>query len=340
MPNFSAIIDLPLIFGIIIATAIFLYVLLDGFDLGIGIIFPFAPSDKCRDRMMNSIAPFWDGNETWLVLGGGGLFAAFPLAYAVLMPAFYMPIIIMLLGLIMRGVAFEFRFKAAGKSRYFWDLVFHFGSLAATFFQGTILGAFVQGIKVDGTNFSGSPFDWVSSFSIITGVALIFGYALLGSTWLIMKSEDITQQWSRKVASYVLGFVAIFMALVSIIMPFLNAGIRSFWFDTPNFYYLLPIPLLTIILFFVLWFDIHQKKREYRPFFISIIIFLTGYFGIAISLYPWIIPFKYNIWDAAASAEGLSLLLLGVAPLLPVILGYTAYCYYTFRGKTSHEKLY
>jgi cytochrome d ubiquinol oxidase subunit II len=191
MFNFSSIIDLPLIFGIIIATAVFLYVFLDGFDLGIGIIFPFAPSDKCRDRMMNSIAPFWDGNETWLVMGGGGLFAAFPLAYAILMPAFYIPIIGMLLGLIMRGVAFEFRFKASEKTKIFWDYIFHFGSLFAAFFQGSILGAFVQGVEVDGRNFSGSPFDWASSFSIMTGIALIFGYALLGSTWLIMKTEDV-----------------------------------------------------------------------------------------------------------------------------------------------------
>jgi cytochrome bd ubiquinol oxidase subunit II len=340
MFDFSSIIDLPLIFGIIIATAVFLYVLLDGFDLGIGIIFPFAPSEKCRDRMMNSIAPFWDGNETWLVMGGGGLFAAFPLAYAILMPAFYIPIIGMLLGLIMRGVAFEFRFKASEKDKKLWDYVFHFGSLAAAFFQGTILGAFVQGVQIDGRNFSGLPFDWASSFSMMTGVALIFGYALLGSTWLIMKTEDITQIWSRKVASYVFGFVAIFMILVSLIMPLLNEPIKDFWFSAPNIYYLFPFPLITAILFITLWCDLKNGKREYRPFLISIGLFLMGYIGMAISLYPWIIPFKYNIWEAAASPEGLSLLLVGILPLLPIILGYTGYCYYIFRGKTSHEHSY
>ena len=340
MFNFSSIIDLPLIFGIIIATAVFLYVFLDGFDLGIGLIFPFAPSDKCRDRMMNSIAPFWDGNETWLVMGGGGLFAAFPLAYAILMPAFYIPIIGMLLGLIMRGVAFEFRFKASEKTKRFWDYIFHFGSLAAAFFQGSILGAFVQGVDVDGRNFSGSPFDWASSFSIMTGIALIFGYALLGATWLIMKTEDVTQSWSRKVASYALFFVTIFMILVSAIMPFLNERVKEFWFSTPNIYYLSPLPLITAFLLFVLWRDLKNDRREYRPFLISIGLFLMGYVGMAISIYPWIIPFQYDIWQAAASPEGLSLMLVGVLPLLPIILGYTGYCYYVFRGKANHDHSY
>lgn len=340
MFDLSSVIDLPLIWCMLISTAIFLYVLLDGFDLGIGILFPFAPSDKCRDRMMNSIAPFWDGNETWLVLGGGGLFAAFPLAYAILMPAFYMPIIIMLMGLILRGVAFEFRFKSDLKTRKLWDVAFHLGSLFATFSQGMILGAFVQGIKVSGRNFSGGPLDWVSGFSVMTGIALVFGYALLGSTWLIMKTEDITLEWARKAASYVLGFVGIFMGLVSIGMPFINDSIQSFWFSFPNFFYLLPIPSSTALLFGVIWYDLHHSGREYRPFVCSILIFLLGYIGLGLSIYPWMIPFHFTFWDAAASGPGLSLLLVGVVPLLPLILGYTAFCYYVFRGKSSHEPYY
>jgi cytochrome d ubiquinol oxidase subunit II len=340
MFDLSGYIDLPLIWGVLIATAVFLYVLLDGFDLGIGIIFPFAPSDKCRDRMMNSIAPFWDGNETWLVLGGGGLFVAFPLAYSVLLPAFYMPIIMMLLGLILRGVAFEFRFKASQSSRPFWDYVFHFGSLAAAFCQGIILGAFVQGVEVDGRNFSGGPFDWATGFSLMTGLAVVFGYALLGSTWLIMKTEDITQQWSRRVASYALIFVSIFMALVSICMPFINNNIKEFWFKTPNIFYLAPIPALTLSLIILLWRDLLKARAEYRPFLSSIGVFLFGYVGLGLSLFPWIIPFQYTIWDAAASGPSLSLVLVGVVPLLPLILGYTAYCYYIFRGKTGHEHIY
>jgi cytochrome d ubiquinol oxidase subunit II len=339
MFDFSDSIDLPLIWGLLIAIAVLMYVILDGFDLGIGILFPFAPSDKCRDRMMNSIAPFWDGNETWLVLGGGGLFAAFPLAYTVLFPAFYMPLITMLLGLILRGVAFEFRFKS-DRSRKLWDLAFHFGSLSAAFCQGIILGAFVQGVKVDGRNFSGGPFDWATGFSIMTGLAVVFGYALLGSTWLVMKTEDITQEWARKVASYVLGFVGIFMALVSVTMPFLNEQIKTFWFTAPNVFYLLPIPLLTIGLFALVWYDLHRKAHEYRPFLASMGVFLMGYLGLGLSLFPWIIPFHYNLKEAAASGPGLSLMLCGVAPLLPLILSYTGYCYYTFRGKTSHEHDY
>lgn len=340
MFDFSSIIDLPLIWGILIATAVLLYVLLDGFDLGIGIIFPFAPSDKCRDRMMNSIAPFWDGNETWLVLGGGGLFAAFPLAYSILMPAFYIPITIMLLGLIMRGVAFEFRFKSEGSSRKLWDHSFHFGSLIAAFCQGMILGAFVQGVEVDGRNFSGGPFDWATGFSVMIGIAVVFGYSLIGATWLIMKTEDITQIWARKVASYVLGLVGVFMALVSISIPFINEQIRDFWFSVPNIYYLFPIPLITACLFFILWSDLKNTHREYRPFLISIAIFLMGYIGFAMSIFPWIVPFQYNIWQAAASGPGLSLMLVGVVPVLPLILGYTGYCYYVFRGKSSHEHIY
>lgn len=340
MFDFSAHLNLPLIWSFIIAAAIFFYVWLDGFDLGVGILFPFVPEDKNRDAMMNSIAPFWDGNETWLVLGGGGLFAAFPLAYAVLLPAFYIPIISMLLGLIFRGVAFEFRFKAEGRSRYFWDYIFHFGSLIAAFCQGMILGAFVRGVSVTGRNFSGGPLDWISGFSVMTGIAVVCGYALLGSTWLVMKMNGDMQKWSRSVASYLLGFVAIFMGLVSICMPFINADIKELWFSLPNFFYLFPIPLLTAILFSILWYDLHFSEAEYRPFFLSMAIFFLGYLGLGISIFPWIIPFQFNITQAAASGPSLSLLLVGVVPMLPIILSYTAYCYYIFRGKSHHEHTY
>ena len=241
-------VDLPLIWYGLIIVAIFLYVLLDGFDLGVGVLFPFAPSDQCRDRMMNSIAPFWDGNETWLVLGGGGLFAAFPLAYAILMPALYIPVIIMLLGLIFRGVAFEFRFKASDRTRVVWDYAFHFGSLTAAFMQGVIIGAVVQGVTVEGRRFAGGAFDWLNAYSVMTGVALVFGYALLGATWLVMKTEEITQQWARKCAAYVLGYVGLFLAIVSISMPVMNPGIRALWWSLPNFFFLLPIPFASLVL--------------------------------------------------------------------------------------------
>jgi len=339
MLDFSSWLDLPLIWGFLIATAVFLYALLDGFDLGCGILFLFAPSDKCRDRIMNSIAPFWDGNETWLILGGGGMFAAFPVAYAIIMPALYLPVIFMLLGLIFRGVAFEFRFKSSEEHRKIWDIAFHAGSLLAAFMQGVILGNFVQGIEVNGRSFAGGPLDWANGFSIVTGLSLIFGYALLGATWLIMKTEDITQSWARGIASYVLVYVGLAMAIVSISMPFIDKRIIELWFSLPNFFYLLPIPLFTALGFVLLWKDL-KSSNEVRPFFLTIVLFFLSYLGIGISLYPWIVPFKFTIWEAAAVSTSQSLLLVGVIIFLPIILIYTAYSYYVFRGKTSHERMY
>ena len=339
MFSLEGFVDLPLVWYGLIATAIFLYVLLDGFDLGVGILFPFAPSDSCRNRMMNSIAPFWDGNETWLVLGGGGRFGAFPLAYAILMPALYMPVILMLLGLIFRGVAFEFRFKATGRSRRLWDYSFHFGSLGATFMQGMVLGAFVQGIKVQGRSFAGGAFDWLNAYSVMVGMALVFGYALLGATWLIMKTDGITQDWARKCAGYVLGYVGIFLGLVSISMPMMNADVKALWFSLPNFFYLLPIPLSSLVMLVMIWRGLH-KGKEHLPFFMSFGVFLTGYLGLGISLWPWLVPFNVSFRQAAAAPESQSLLLVGTIVMLPLILGYVGYCYYLFRGKSSDETLY
>jgi cytochrome d ubiquinol oxidase subunit II len=338
MFSFESFLDLPLIWYGLITVAIFLYVILDGFDLGVGILFPFAPSEKCRDRMMNSIAPFWDGNETWLVLGGGGLFAAFPLAYAILMPALYIPIILMLLGLVFRGVAFEFRFKA-NTSKKLWDNAFHFGSLLATFSQGVVLGAFVQGVSVEGRNFAGGAFDWLTAFSLMTGLALVCGYALLGATWLIMKTEDETQVWARQSAVYVLVFVAFFMGLVSLSMPFLNDDVRKLWFTWPNILLLSPMPLLSTGMLVLLWIDL-RRQREYRPFLLSLGLFLMNYIGLGISMWPWLVPFEVTFRQAAAAPESQSLLLVGTVIMLPLVLGYVAYCYYVFRGKSSHEATY
>jgi cytochrome d ubiquinol oxidase subunit II len=338
MFSFESFLDLPLVWFGLIATALFLYVLLDGFDLGVGILFPFAPTDRCRDCLMNSIAPFWDGNETWLVLSGGGLFAAFPLAYAILMPAFYIPVVFMLLGLIFRGVAFEFRFKAT-KSRRIWDYSFHFGSLAATFMQGVILGAFVQGVKVEGRSFSGGAFDWLDTYSVMTGVALVFGYALLGATWLVMKTDGVTREWAKKSASYALGYVGLFLLVVSVSMPMMNSGVKALWFSMPNLFYLLPIPLATAGLFLLIWRGL-RSGREHRPFFLSLGVFLMGYLGLGISLWPWLVPFAVTFRQAAAAAASQSLLLIGAAFILPVVLAYTGFCYYLFRGKASHEGYY
>ena len=338
MFSFESFIDLPLIWSGLIATAVLLYVLLDGFDLGLGILFPFAPSDSCRNKMMNSIAPFWDGNETWLVLGGGGLFAAFPLAYAVVMPAMYIPVILMLLCLIFRGVAFEFRFKGGARSRMVWGHVFHFGSLGAAMMQGMILGGLVQGITVEGRSFAGGAFDWLTAFSFMTGLGVVAGYVLLGATWMVLKTDGETQKWARRVGQYIWIFVAIFMGLVSLWVPYLENDIHARWFGE-YFVYLCPIPVLTTVLFGTLVYGLY-KGREYMPFVSAILIFVMGFAGLAISMWPWVVPYQITIWDAAAANESLSLMLIGVAIMLPVILGYTAYCYHIFRGKVGDEHHY
>ncbi len=337
MFSFENYIDLPLIWAGLIGTAVLLYVLLDGFDLGLGILFPFAPTDQCRDKMMNSIAPFWDGNETWLVLGGGGLFAAFPLAYAVVMPAMYIPVILMLLCLIFRGVAFEFRFKS-NKSRILWDYAFHFGSLGAALMQGMILGGIVQGITIDGRSFSGGAFDWLSAFSFMTGLGVVCGYILLGACWLIIKTDGNLQEWSRHTAQYISLFVIIFMGLVSLWVPYLDNDIHARWFGD-LFIWLLPIPLITATLFGSLLYGLKHKK-EYLPFLSSALIFVMGFIGLAISLWPFAVPYNITISSAAAANESLSLMLVGVVIMLPIILAYTGYCYYIFRGKVSDEHTY
>lgn len=339
MFSFEAFINLPLIWGGIIGTAVLLYILLDGFDLGAGILFPFAPSDKCRDRMINSIAPFWDGNETWLVLGGGGLLAAFPLAYSIVMPALYLPVIFMLLGLIFRGVAFEFRFKAEKPfERRIWDYAFHFGSLVAAFCQGLILGGIVQGIEVEGRAFSGGPFDWLTGFSILCGVAVVFGYALLGATWTIMKTEGDTQTWARKCAKYTALYVAFFMAAVSLWVPFLDIDVKQVWFG-PHMKYLMVLPVVAVLTFIFLARAL-VRNYESQPFLLSLALFFLGYVGLGISLWPWAVPYEVTLAQAAAAPESLSILLIGVVVLLPVILAYTAYSYYIFRGKTDETPTY
>lgn len=339
MFDLSPWIDLPLVWGGLIATAVLMYVLLDGFDLGVGILFPFAPSEACRHRMIQSIAPFWDGNETWLVLGGGGLLAAFPLACAILLPAFYVPIVLMLLGLVLRGVAFEFRFKARADRRFFWDHVFHGGSLVAAFTQGIVLGGLLQGVKVEGRNFSGSLLDGFTAFSMMTGGGVVAGYALLGATWTVLKTGGATQVWARKAARRALVYVGGFMALVSFCTPFLHPVFEKFWFETPGLLVLSPLPLAACFCFVMAWRDLAPRasSSDLRPFLWSMGLFLTGYLGLGGSVYPWIVPFHYTLHEAAASGPSLSLMLVGVVPTLPLVLGYTAWCYRVFRGKTCEH---
>lgn len=329
---------LTLIWTGICAFAVFMYVLMDGFDLGLGILFPFAPTDRDRDVMMNSVAPIWDFNETWLILGGAGLFAAFPVAYAVVLPAFYLPLLVMLVALIFRGVAFEFRFKA-NTSRHLWDTSFNLGSLVATFAQGVVLGAFVQGIPVEGRHYAGGMLDWLSPFSILCGAALVAGYGLLGATWLIWRSEGALQDWARTMSKRFLVAVILFVLVVSAWTPLANAGIRARWFEWPNIALLSPVPIVTALVAYGLWRAV-ETGREVLPFALGMVLFLLSYLGIAISLWPNIIPPDVTIWEAASPPESQVFLLVGMVFLIPVILFYTAYSYWVFRGKVKAEGFY
>ncbi len=336
--------DLPLIWSVLIAVAVMLYVLLDGFDLGVGILTRFARDEAQRNEMTASIEPVWDGNETWLILGGGGLFAAFPLAYAILMPAFYLPIGFMLTALIFRGVAFEFRHKAVRPTtKAFWNGAFAYGSLTAALSQGFILGAFIQGVEVEGRSFAGGAFDWLTPFTALTAIAVAAGYTLLGSCWLILKMTGETQAFARVWAKRGVAAVALSMALVSLatlaIDPLATArwGVSMDVIDLATFAPVAPVPLVALILIALLWRDLAILKPsaapDWRPLAFTAGIFLTGYLGLAISLFPYLAPFEVTVWEAAARDNALGLMLVGAAIMLPIILGYTAYVYWLFRGK-------
>ena len=321
---------LPLVWAGLIGTAVALYIVLDGFDLGIGILFPFTGEEEQRDVMMNTVAPFWDGNETWLVMGGAGLFVAFPTAYAIIMPAFYLPIILMLLALVFRGVAFEFRWVAKPNHRL-WDIAFSGGSITATFMQGIILGGLLQGIPVEQGAFAGGSFDWFAPFPLFIGLAMIAGYALLGATWLIMRAEGEIADKARRQAKTLLILVLAAMAVVSLWTPLAYERIFERWFSLPNLFYLSPIPILTAAAAWACWHGLHARW-EATPFLAAVAIFLFGYLGLAISNAPYLVPPSITVWEAAAAPSSQLFMLAGVVLLLPVILGYTVFVYWTFRG--------
>jgi cytochrome d ubiquinol oxidase subunit II len=326
-------IDLAFVWAALIAFAVLAYVVLDGFDLGVGILFPYVRGEAERDEMMNSVAPVWDGNETWLVLGGGGLFAVFPLAYAVIMPALYAPIIAMLLGLIFRGVAFEFRWRTR-RGQFLWDWAFAGGSTLAAFAQGIALGALVQGIPVANRAYAGGWWDWLTPFSILTGLALVFGYALLGSTWLVYKTEGRVQDESYRFAWVTAVATLAAIAAVSLWTPFLSAAFRARWLAFPQVLYAAPVPLLVGAAALVLFRGL-AERRELAPFLAALSLFVLSYAGLGISFYPYIVPTSVTIWDAAAPENSLAFLLVGAAVLVPLILLYTAYSYWVFRGKVN-----
>jgi cytochrome d ubiquinol oxidase subunit II len=324
---------LTLIWFAIIAFGVFMYVLLDGFVLGIGVLFTAIHGEDDRDVMMQSVAPIWDGNETWLVLGGAGLFAAFPLAYAVILPALYLPLSAMLLALVFRGVAFELRFKAT-THRHRWSVAFYAGSIIATFAQGATLGALVQGITVVDRQFAGGAFDWLSPFSLFSGISVVAGYALLGATWLVMKTEGPLQQRANAAAHKLNVAVLIALAIISAWVPFLSAHIRDRWFSWPNIALLSPAPVFTAVAGFLLWRSL-RAHQTFPPFILAMALFFLGYSGLAISIWPNIVPPSITIWAAASPPESQLFLLVGVLFLLPIIIGYTAYSYWIFRGKVG-----
>jgi cytochrome d ubiquinol oxidase subunit II len=322
---------MPLISAAVVALAVGLYVVLDGFDLGVGILFPFHPRESERDQMMNSIAPFWDGNETWLVLGGNGLFVAFPLAYSIIMPAVYIPLIAMLLALVFRGVAFEFRWVAKPHHRK-WDIAFAAGSIIAAFTQGLMLGGILDGIRIEGREFAGGPFDWLTPFSVMCGLGLVVGYALIGACWLVMKTDGDVERQSRRAARPLLVGLLAFVALVSLWTPLEFPQVAERWFAWPNMLYLSPVPIITAVLAIACWRGVGGKHPSIA-FYSAVGMFVLAFLGLAISVVPYLVPWSITLWDAAAAPESQLFLLAGTAVLVPFILGYTVFVYCTFRGK-------
>jgi len=332
------IIDLPLIWAGLIAFAVLAYVLLDGFDLGIGILFPLLGPRQDRYLAMNTIAPVWDGNETWLVLGGGGLFAVFPLAYAVTMPALYPLIIAMLLGLVFRGVAFEFVYRAK-RLRGFWEFGFWGGSLIATVAQGLALGALVQGITVKDRAYAGGNWDWLTPFSLLTAVALVAGYATLGATWLILKTEGVLSTRARQLALPAAFTLLVMIGIVSLATPFLMPQYLARWFEWPSAVWTLIMPLLLAWVIWQLWKGLRDES-DLRPFLATVGIFTLSYVGLCVSVFPYLVPPSVTIADAAAPDTSLIFLLTGAVVLIPMILTYTAYSYWVFRGKVNPDESY
>jgi cytochrome d ubiquinol oxidase subunit II len=327
--------DLTVIWAIIIAFAIVAYVVMDGFDLGIGILFPFFRVGRDRDTAMNSVAPVWDGNETWLVLGGGGLLAAFPLAYAIILPALYAPLIAMLLGLVLRGVAFEFRWRDADH-RWWWDAAFTAGSTVAALAQGIALGALLQGITVEARAYAGGWWEWLSPFSLLTGLGLVAGYALLGACWLNWKTEGTLQRQAVKYAGR-LGIVLLaVILLVSLATLSLEPRYHERWLTYPSVLATAQVPLATVIATFLFYRSLARRK-DAQPFVWALILFGLCFLGLGISIWPDVIPARVSIWEAAAPPRSQVFMLIGAAVLIPIILAYTIWAYWVFRGKVDSE---
>lgn len=322
---------LPVLLALVLALTVVMYVVLDGFDLGIGMLFPFYPEEADRDLVMNSVAPFWDGNETWLVLGGVTLWAAFPLAFAIILPAVYIPVIVLLLALIFRGVAFEFRWVAKPHHRK-WDVAFAGGSTVAAFAQGLILGGILEEIPVRGGQFAGTALGWLTPFSVMCGIAVTVGYALLGATWLLLKTSGPVEERARKLSAPLLLALLAFIAVVSIWTPLQFPRIAERWFGLPNTLFLAPIPVATLLFAWLCWWGI-RKGGALLPFVTATLIFLLAAVGLVVSNVPYLVPPTVTVWDAASHPSSQIFYLVGAAILIPVILGYTVVVFWLFRGK-------
>ena len=330
---------LPVVWYGVIGFGVLMYVLLDGFVLGLGILAPFAEDEHQLDHMMNTAAPIWDGNETWLVLGGAGLLAAFPKAYAVVLSALYLPVLLMLIALVFRGVAFEFRFRAQ-RAKAAWGVAFSLGSLLAAFAQGVILGALVEGMPLQEGKYVGGTFDLFSPFSMLTGAAVVFGYALLGSTWLVLKTEGRLQAMARTMTRPLVLVVVVFMGLVSAWLPFLDSRLMARWFEGGNFWWLSPVPLLVLANALALWRAALREGRDAAPFVLTLCFFVLGFAGLVLGMWPYIVPPGLTLWQAASPPSSQGFVLVGLVVLLPAILGYTAWSYRVFRGKVAADAGY
>ncbi len=326
--------DVTVVWAAIIALGLFMYVVLDGFDLGIGIIFPFFPDEKERDLMMNTVAPVWDGNETWLVLGGAGLFAVFPVVYSTVLSALYLPLVFMLACLIFRGVSFEIRAKA-NRTKHMWDLAFIGGSAGAAFFQGIVLGAFLQGIPVLDGAYAGDAFGWLTPFSLLTGLGLVVTYALLGCCWLVAKTEGDLQRRLHRVVWPLTIVLLGFIAIVSLWTPLQDPAIAQRWFNDGLFHRLLPVPLLVAACAFFMHRAVRERHHN-TPFVLALLLVLLGYAGLLVSLWPYAIPSSMTLWEAAAPRSSQMFTLVGAAVILPIIIAYTTMGYWVFRGKVRH----
>ncbi|UHQ20516.1 cytochrome d ubiquinol oxidase subunit II [Lysobacter sp. KIS68-7] len=330
---------LPVAWFGVIGFGVLMYVLLDGFVLGLGILAPFAEDEHQLDHMMNTAAPIWDGNETWLVLGGAGLLAAFPKAYATILSALYLPVLLMLIALVFRGVAFEFRFKAH-RGKPWWGAAFSLGSVFAAFAQGVILGSLVEGMPLQAGKYVGGAFGWFSPFSMLTGVAVVFGYALLGSTWLILKTEGRMQLVARTLTRPLVLVVVAFMGLVSAWLPFLDSRIMARWFEAGNFWWLSPVPVAALVNAWLLWRAAMREGRDLAPFILALSFFALGFAGLVLGLWPYLVPPSLTLWQAAAAPSSQLFVLVGLVVLLPAILGYTWWSYSVFRGKVAADAGY